>query len=127
MVKELRESRNAMQEIRYDNVIQRLLEAIPEFTADEEDVADHRGTFVFEDLTRFVKGLAETNEDDELMKRIFKFVEEAGRSSDANVLDAIRYSFLEGLTDSPYHLNLTKKYMGSQTRNLLKDAKRFVN
>lgn len=40
-----------MQEITYDNLIQRLLQAIPEFTADEEDVADHRGTLVFEDLT----------------------------------------------------------------------------
>ena len=115
-----------MQEITYDNVIQRLLEAIPEFRADDEDVADHRGTLVFEDLTRFVKVLVETN-DDELIRRIFRFLEEAGTSSDTRVLDAVTYSFLEGLADSPYHLNATKKYMGSQTRKLLKDAKRFLN
>ena len=52
-----------MQEITYDNIIQRLLEAIPEFRADKEDVADRRGTLVFEDLTRFVKALVETNDD----------------------------------------------------------------
>lgn len=115
-----------MQEITYDNLIQRLLQAIPEFTADEDDVADHRGTLVFEDLTRFVKGLVEANDNDELIQRIFRFLEEASKSSDTQVLDAIRYSFLEGLADSPYHLNSTKKYMGSQTRKLLKNAKQFL-
>jgi hypothetical protein len=115
-----------MQEITYDNIIQRLLDAIPEFRADEEDVADHRGTLVFEDLTRFVKVLVEANHE-ELIRKVFRFIEEAGSSSDTRVLDAIRYSFLEGLADSPYHPNLTKKYMGSQTRKLLKDAKRFLN
>jgi hypothetical protein len=125
-VEDLRQIRNAMQEITYDNISQILLETIPEFRADEEDVADHRGTFVFEDLARFVKALVEKN-DDELMWRIFRFLEVAGGSTDARVLDAVRYSFLEALADSPYHLKLTKKYMGSQTRKLLKDSKRFVN
>lgn len=115
-----------MQEITYENVIQRLLQTVPEFRADEEDVADQRGTLVFEDLTRFVKMLVDTNEDTELVRRIFTFVEKAATSSDVRVLDAIRYSFLEGLADSPYHLSLTKKYIGSQTRKLLKDAKRYL-
>ena len=115
-----------MQEITYENVIERLLQTVPEFQADDEDVADQRGTLVFEDLTRFLKMLVETNEKPELITTIFQFVEEAARSSDARVLDAIRYSFLEGLADSPYHLDLTKKYMGSQTRKLLKDAKRYL-
>jgi hypothetical protein len=65
-----------MQEITYDNVIQKLLEAIPEFRADEKDVADHRGTFLFEDLARFVKVSVEAN-DDELMRRSFRFREAA--------------------------------------------------
>jgi hypothetical protein len=115
-----------MQEITYENVIERLLQALPEFRADEEDIADQRVTLVFEDLTRFLKALVDRDEDPELITRVFLFIEEAAQSSDARVLDAIRYSFLEGLADSPYHLNLTKKHLGVGTKKLLQDAKRFL-
>jgi hypothetical protein len=115
-----------MQEITYENLIARLLETINEFHPDDEDVADQRGTLVFEDLARFVKLLVESNDAEELMARIFGFVEEVAKSSDIRVLDAIRYSFLEAVADSPYHLGLTRKYMGPLTRKLLKDAKRYL-
>ena len=115
-----------MQEITYENVIQQLLEAVPEFRPDDEDVADKRGALVFEDLTRLVRELVETDGKEEVLGRIFSFIEGASGSSDIRVLDAIRYSFLEGVADSPYHLRLTKKYMGPLTHKLLKDAKRYL-
>lgn len=116
-----------MRELTYENIIACLLQALPEFQADAEDIADQRATLVFEDLTRFVKAKVEGNQNAEIIKRTFRFIEEAAKSSDPRVLDAIRYSFLEGLADSPYHLNLTKKNLGPQTKKLLADAKRFLN
>src|SRR5688572_26934153 len=100
------------QEITYENIIEQLLQNVPEFEADDEDIADRRGTLVFEDLTRYVRTLIDTNENSELLARIFGFIESAAGSTDSRVLDTIRYSFLEGLADSPYHLNSAKKYLG---------------
>lgn len=51
-----------MQEITYENVIERLLQALPEFQPDEEDVADQRATLVFEELAQFTKTRAENND-----------------------------------------------------------------
>lgn len=116
-----------MEEITYETIIERLLEAVPEFHPDEEDVRDHLAHLVFEDLRRFVKSLVETTNNDVLLKRIFGFIEEAARSRDVRVLDAVRDSFLEGLADSPDHLAKTEKYMGRSTLKLLREAKAYLN
>ena len=116
-----------MEDISYENIIERLLEAVPEFHPDEEDVRDHLVHLVFEDLTRFVKSALETDDKDQLLKRVFGFIEEAASSHDDRVLDALRDSFLEGLADSRDHLVKAKKYMGSTTHKLLGEAKAYLN
>lgn len=116
-----------MEGITFESVIDQLLVAIPEFRPDPEDVRDHLAHLVFEDLRRFVKSLVETANNDGLLKRIFGFIEEAARSHDVRVLDAVRDSFLEGLADSPDHLAKAQKYMGRSTRKLLAEAKAYLN
>lgn len=115
------------KEITEASVIPQLLEAVPEFHPDQDDISDNLTHLVFGDLTRFVKSLAETNENDEVLRRLFSFIEEAARTTDVHVLDAVRDSFLEGLADSPDHLDRTKKYMGRMTLKLLREAQRYLN
>jgi hypothetical protein len=116
-----------MEEITYENVVQRLLEVIPEFHPDQEDVSDHLVHLVFGDLTDFVKSLLETANSDQVVHRVFGFIEEAARGGDVRVLDAVRDSFLEGLADSPDHLYKSKKHMGRFTLKLLRQAKAYLN
>ena len=116
-----------MQEITYEDVLRRLLEITPEFHPDEGDVHDHLVHLVFGDLTDFVKSLLETANRDQVVHRVFSFIEEAARSGDVRVLDAVRESFLEGLADSPDHLAKARKYMGNSTLKLLGEAKAYLN
>lgn len=116
-----------MQEVTYENVVRRLLEIVPEFHPDEEDVSDHLVHLVFGDLTDFVKSLLETANSDQVVRRVFSFIEEAARSGDVRVLDAVRDSFLEGLADSPDHLHKSKKHMGRLTLKLLRQARAYLN
>ena len=116
-----------MHEITYESVVQRLLETIPEFHADQEDVRDHLAHLVFEDLRRFVKSALETSNNGELLKRVFGFIEESVSGHDIRVLDVMRDSFLEGLADSPDHLSRAEKYMGASTLKLLQEARDYLN
>lgn len=116
-----------MEEITYENIVARFLKGLPEFHPDEEDVRDHLVHLVFEDLTRFVKSALETDNNDQLLKRVFGLIEEAASSHDVRVLDALRDSFLEGLADSRDHLAKAQKYMGGTTHKLLGEAKAYLN
>lgn len=115
-----------MQEITYEEVIRRLQETVPEFRPDDEDVSDHLVHLVWGDLTRYVMSLVEAEARDEVLRRIFGFVEEAARSHDIRVLDAVKDSFLEGLADSPSHLDKAKQYMGPSTLKLLREVKHYL-
>jgi hypothetical protein len=115
-----------MQEITYEDLIQRLQKAVPEFRPDDEDISDHLVHLVFGDLTRYVMTLVEVESDSEILRRIFRLVEEAASSHDMRVRDALRDSFLEGLADSPNHLDKVQNCMGRNTLKLLEEAKRYL-
>lgn len=101
--------------ITYNNVVSRLLEAIPEFHPDSEDVTDNLVYLVFGDLIRFAKHELEVKPGSEVVQRIFAFLEEAARSQDPRVT--------EMLCDALYDLAIpdpdkARAVMGRSTRKL---------
>jgi hypothetical protein len=117
----------SMTEMTYENIVATLRDAVPQFRPDVGDVHDSLVHVIFGDLMRFVKSLATANGQEELLQRIFDFVEAASRSDDVQVLNAVRDSFLEALAASPSTLEETQKYMGPSTRKRLREAKNYLN
>jgi hypothetical protein len=103
--------------INYNNIAERLLECVPEFHPEQTDVRDNIVYLVFEDLVRFVKVFVQKAGQDELLRRIFNFIEQALRDGDPRVVEMLRDVFIElALLDSVR----VKHLMGPLGRKLLK-------
>jgi hypothetical protein len=109
--------------ITYDDVVPRLLEAVPEFHPDIDDVADNLVYLVFPDLMRFIKRELEGKQSGQLLKRIFAFLEEAVRCQDPRITEMLRDA-LYGLAipdpDTP------KALMGTATRKLFRKVEKEI-
>lgn len=103
--------------ITYNNIVECLVDSIPEFHPDRNDVADNLVYPVFADLVRFVKILVRKEDQDEVLRRIFVFIEECVRDDDPRVVEMFRDVFIElALFDS----DRVTKVMGPSARKLLK-------
>ncbi|MEK6320530.1 MAG: hypothetical protein AABN33_02480 [Acidobacteriota bacterium] len=96
--------------ITYTNIVSRLLEAIPEFQPDREDVTDNLVYLVFGDLIRFAKRELEGQSSGELLQRVFTFLEEAARSQDLRVTEMLRDALHDLAIPDP---DKAKSVMGS--------------
>jgi hypothetical protein len=114
--------------ITYDNVIQCLIEKIPEFKPIYEEHIDQNDGEVLNhvlmgDLVRFTEGVCSsisaspTSITKELLQRIVDFLEEAISSDDSIVVEMINVSFLENLHQLKTRENyeLLKQKMGKET------------
>ena len=108
-----------MKAITYDNLVAQLIETVPEFPVDPEYVQDNLTYIVFNDLTRFVNSQFETNNNDEILQRIFNFIEGAARSQDRKIIDVLWDSFNELAIKEP---DKAKSYMGVYTRRIFQDV-----
>ncbi len=88
-------ARDVMEPITRHNLIARLLDAVPEFQADPEDVRGNLTYLVFDDLARFVGSLIENRNHKELLQRVFGFIEDATRTRDHQIREILRDSFNE--------------------------------
>lgn len=104
-----------METMTYNNLTTQLLEAVPEFSADPEDVRDNLHYPVFSDLTRFIISTLETIDNKELLRRIFNFIEEAAKTHDKQIIELLKDSFNELAIREPVK---AKSYMGRFTRSI---------
>jgi hypothetical protein len=108
--------------ITYDNIVSVLLDEVPVFHPDEDDIGDNLVYLVMSDLMRFIRSLSERPESSEVLERTFRFVERALRDSDPRVVDLMRDTLVE-LSSMPDSLQF-KEYIGRATRKLLKNIER---
>ena len=87
-------------QISYDDVIEHLLEQLPEFRAEVEDhIQFNEGLLphvLFGDLTRFVLRAREQGRDD-VVRRALEFLDEALRHGDEQVDNLVSVSFVENV------------------------------
>ncbi|MEN3331385.1 MAG: hypothetical protein V7641_750 [Blastocatellia bacterium] len=108
-----------MESITRDNLLARLVEAVPEFIADPEYVEDDLAYLVFNDLTRFILSLLETETDKKLIQRVFDFIEEVARVQDQTITDVLSDSFNELAIKEPKR---ARSYMGKFTSKIFQNV-----
>jgi hypothetical protein len=107
----------SVQPLSAQNLIPRLLEAVPEFKPDGDDVRGGLNYLVFNSLITFI-GELNPAKDRERLQRVFDFIESAAQSADTAVVDVIRDA-LWGLA-SCSDVELYKSLIGRHSRKLLK-------
>ena len=112
-----------MQEITYDSLPVRLVEAVPEFAADPEYVKDKLNYPLFNDLARFINSLLGGDKNEGLLQRIFNFIEEAAGTQDQGIIEVLRDSFNELAIRNP---DKAESYMGRHTQRIFEDVKEEV-
>ena len=112
-----------MEPITRSNLIARLLEAVPEFQADPEDVRDNLTYLVFNNLARFVCSLIENRNHEELLHRVFGFIEDATRTQDHEIKEILRDSLNELAIQHP---ESAESYMGPHTRRIFQMTREDV-
>ena len=107
-------------ELTYENLLSRLVEAVPEFPIDAEHVADNLVYLTFNDLTRFVNTRLEIEDNTELLTKIFHFIEEAAQIGDVHVQDVLQDALYEIAVAPIEKTNRAKMYMGRRTQKLFR-------
>jgi len=107
-------------ELTYENLVARLVEAVPEFPIDADNVADNLVYLTFNDLTRFVNARLEVEENTELLAKIFHFIEEAAKTGDVQVQDVLQDALYEIAVAPIEKTNKARMYMGGRTKNLFR-------
>jgi hypothetical protein len=107
----------SMESLTYENLVPRLVEAVPEVPMDPDWVADNLTYLLFNDLMRFVTATMEANADAPLLAKIFRFIEEVAQTKDALVQDVLQDA-LYGLAVAP--TDEAKKYMGPNTQKVFR-------
>jgi hypothetical protein len=109
--------------ITFNNVVSRLLEAVPEFQPDTDDVAENLVYLVFPDLMRFVKRALEGSQSEVLPRRVFAFLEEAVLCQDPDINEMLRDALFVLAIPDP---DRPKALMGPATRKLFRKVEKEV-
>jgi hypothetical protein len=109
--------------ITYNDIVPRLLVAIPEFQPDSEDVTDNLVYIVFGDLIRFAKQELEAKPDSELVQRIFAFLEATAQCRDASVTEMLCDALHDLAIPDP---DKPRALMGPTTRSLFRKVEKEV-
>ncbi len=122
-----------MQNITYDNLNSKLVEAVPEllpgyetevrsetWADDDEGPGPH---IIFADvLCPYVKSLARSGNESDVLRRIFNFLEQLASQDDADVRNVVGASVCEVLVvDRDIYMHL-RGFMGPATERLCREA-----
>ena len=77
-------------------------------------------------LKPFLKQLLDSDNDSDLLKRIFVFFEEMARSSDLQVVNLLQVGIFEGLIGERDRLAAAWKYMGEETKAVARRTARTL-
>lgn len=121
-----------MKEISYQNLSEKLTEAVPEILEKYKDELQWWGEespgahIVFGDvLVPFVISLLESSADEAILKRIFLFLEQLAENTDPLVQEVIAFTICERLGDNPGWLSKARQYMGERTKELCDETERY--
>ena len=109
--------------IAYDKAIPALLAAIPEFSDDYQALQDGGISTdlphpIMATFSEFVVARLLSNDSDELLRRVFEFLELLATSRDLKTRSLLQVSFLEHLPKTPGALEAARLRMGPETRRL---------
>jgi hypothetical protein len=108
-----------MESLTYENLVARLVEALPEVPIEPDSVEENFAYLVFSDLMRFVNARVDGPVQDPLLVRIFHFIEEVAQTKDLLVQDVLQdglYYLATAPTDK------AKMYMGPKTRKVFRQV-----
>ena len=106
-----------MESLTYENLVPRLVEALPEVPMDPDSVSDNLTYLVFNDLMRFVNTTVEANGNAPILAKIFRFIEEVALTKDVQVQDVLQdclYLVAVALADN------ARRHMGPNTRKVFR-------
>lgn len=114
-------------------LVNEMLHMIPELKSlyDEEmawwgDEEPGLHNIVGDVLTHYLVDLLDRNENQELLVRVFKFLEMMATSEDDYVVNVLQVTVLEVVGDSKKVLRTAYWYMGDETRRLSDEIERFL-
>ena len=124
-------------EVVYEDIVKVAVDRIPELSGRIEKEFGHYYDLktglpeaypVFEQvLQELLSELIVTRVNDELMKRIFQFLEQMANSADRNVTDLLGIAILEPLVYSQDKIRAAWSFMGERTKELARTTARFGN
>jgi len=114
-----------MSELNETNIIEELLQTVPEIKNSYiEEIKCWDGEFpglhnIFGDIfDPFLNSLLNKNENEELIQRLFDFMESMSKSMDEYIKNVLFVTVLESLGDDKIIYNTSLKYMGDMTKKL---------
>lgn len=121
-----------MSDIVWEKLGEKLPEAVPELAKkyDEmlKDWAPERpgAHVIYGDLLNpYLLSLLEVGEQDDQVRRIFRFIERLAGDPDPRVREVVQVTICERLGDNPKALDAAKSYMGDHTRRLSDEIEKF--
>lgn len=118
--------------LRYEQLIERLLEVVPDLRkAYDEELAWYGGEvpgphIAFGDLLDpLILNLLRQGTDDDTLKRVFTLLEEMATSSDVRTQEVVAYTVLERLGDDREILEKARCLMGPATLALPHEVEHF--
>jgi hypothetical protein len=106
-----------MESLTYENLVPRLVEAVPEVPMDPDSVADNLAYLVFNDLMRFVNTTVAASGEAPILAKIFRFIEEVALTKDVQVQDVLQdclYTVAVAPADD------ARRYMGPNTQKVFR-------
>ncbi len=121
-----------MEEITYDNLAEALVEVVPELQQKYEverrwwrDVLPPPHIVYGDLLNPYIATLLSTGDQEEILRRIFEFLETLAKHEDQHVRDLVTVTVCEYLGGNKDLLAKARKYMGPSTRELSWEIQAF--
>lgn len=121
-----------VSQIPYDNVVQALMEAVPELRTDYEAECRQWGDeppgphVIFGDvLNPSLVALLGADRQDATLRRVFQFLEHLANHEDIHVQELVAVTVCERLGDNPKILHRAHQYMGARTRQFSDEVEVF--
>lgn len=122
-----------LADLKYSAVVDSLLAAVPEIKRQHDADQEAMGPDVLPYLTfelvlePFVKDLLRTKAEDELLRRVFTFLEEMAGAQDIEVVNLLHIAIFEAWAGDRETLARAWKYMGERTKLIAADAAHRLN
>ncbi len=121
-----------MSQSHYDNVVEALMEAVPELRVGYEAECRQGGDeppgphVIFGDvLNPYLLNLLSSDRQDAALRQVFQFLEHLANHEDIHIQELVAVTVCERLGDDPKILHRAYKYMGARTRQFSDEVEVF--
>ena len=121
-----------MAEIKYDSLVQYLIEAVPELRSHYESWYEEMGEdfgphVVYGDvLNPYLLTLLKSEGHEHELQRIFSFLERLASSDNARIREVVEVTVCERLGDHTELLAKARKYMGAATLRISHEIEKYL-